>query len=173
MGLGGGRKERRRRVCGAKMTEIRDGDTTSKGAATAARSEGETERSRAAEQRERKTQHQAAKADRRGKDGWAAQPRLHWIRLESLGWVRSMMGDLPLLQNRNRLATLGNVNSQKKKKKALSLLLCVIRESPNSLAQHQCARGGISACRGRSILANLVDRCFQKIWRYGEETVLS
>lgn len=50
---GGGRKERRRRVCGAKMTEIRDGDTTSKGAATAARSEGETERSRAAEQREK------------------------------------------------------------------------------------------------------------------------
>lgn len=52
------------------------------------------------------------------------------------------MGDLPMLQNRNRLATLGNVNSQKKKK-ALSLLLCVIRESPNSVAQHQCARGDL------------------------------
>lgn len=175
MGLGGGRKERRRRVCGAKMTEIRDGDTTSKGAATAARSEGETERSRAAEQRERKTQHQAAKADRRGKDAWAAQPRLHWggwIRLESLGWVRSMMGDLPMLQNRNRLATLGNVNSQKKKKSPVFAIMCDPRKSKFPCPTPVC-EGGISACRGRSILANLVDRCFQKIWRYGEETVLS
>lgn len=66
----GGRKKGKARVCGAKMTEIRDGDTTSKGAATAARSEGES--------CSRKTASSES-----GQKGEGTQPRLHW----ELGWV--------------------------------------------------------------------------------------
>lgn len=47
-----------------------------------------------------------------------------------------MSKDLPMLQNGNRLATLGNANSQKKPP---SLLLCEKVQIP--LPQHQCARG--------------------------------
>lgn len=91
MGLGGAEeRERRRRVCGAKMTEIRETATqrARRGAATAARRRDGAKPCKAEKDA---AQHQAAKADRRGKDGWAAQPRLHW---DGFDWNRWGVGEV-------------------------------------------------------------------------------
>lgn len=83
------------------------------------------------------------------------------------------MGDLPMLQNRNRLTTLGNVNSQKKKKSPVFAIMCDPRKSKFPCPTPVCEGGGsLRAGAAASWLTRSIG-VFQKIWRYGEGTVLS
>lgn len=82
---GGGRKGKMKEgVWSEDDRDQRDGDTTSK--------EGSGDGGEGDERRRReRRKHQAAKADRRGKDGWVAQPRLHWDRFD---WNRWGVGEV-------------------------------------------------------------------------------